>query len=105
MTHDAILLVVLPQQLGIDLGIRHRGTGKEYRSALLRPQFANKAGPPVPVRMGHHAFDGSFSQIAFVPLVTVPLTFTWQPCFLWFRAQFQLVPLFLLHLKDSEALQ
>lgn len=53
--------MVLPQQVGIDLGVLNYKTGAEYRHGLLQPQFHNA---PV-VRMGHHAYDGSFSSISF----------------------------------------
>lgn len=53
--------MVLPQQVGIDLGVLNYKTGVEYRHGLLQPQFHNA---PV-VRMGHHAYDGSFSSISF----------------------------------------
>ena len=40
----------------------------EYRGGLVNYQFWSRNGdPPVPVRMGHHAYDGSFSQFSFVP--------------------------------------
>jgi hypothetical protein len=55
--------VVLPHQVGVDLGIHDGLSGKTFRSGLLNPQFHNSP----PVRMGNHAFDGSFSEIAFVP--------------------------------------
>eukprot|EP00937_MAST-01D_sp_MAST-1D-sp2_P000301 g301.t1 len=59
--------IVLPQQVGVDLGVRESG-GKLYRHALLAPQFPAKDGsPPVPVRLGHHAYDGSYSSLSFVP--------------------------------------
>ncbi len=43
-------------QLGVDLGLRDRRTGLEHRGALLQPQFPNKNGPAVPVRMGPHMY-------------------------------------------------
>ena len=59
--------IVLPQQVGIDIGVMNRRSGQEFRHALLAPQFPSARGPAVPVRMGTHAMDGSFSRLSFVP--------------------------------------
>jgi hypothetical protein len=68
--HSNTAQIVLPQQIGLDFTVRQRSSGLEYLDrALLRPQFASgePPKPPVPVRMGPHAFDGSYSEVAFVP--------------------------------------
>eukprot|EP00051_Salpingoeca_urceolata_P013522 m.169852 g.169852 ORF g.169852 m.169852 type:complete len:934 (+) comp17815_c0_seq5:96-2897(+) len=62
-----LALVALPQQVGIDLGIRDRRSMTEFRNALLKPQFPHRGNPPVPVRLGYHLYDGSFSEMHFVP--------------------------------------
>ena len=45
-------MIVLPHQVGVDVGVRDLVTGTEYRYGLLNPQFKSRKGPPVPVRMG-----------------------------------------------------
>ena len=68
--HSNTAQIHLPQQVGVDFTVRDRSTGREYHDGgLLRPQFpsGNPPEPPVPVRMGLHAFDGSYSELSFVP--------------------------------------
>lgn len=66
--HSALAHIVLPQQIGVDIGFVNGATLQEYRGGLEDYQFWSKKGdPPVPVRNGHHAYDGSFSQLSVVP--------------------------------------
>lgn len=58
--------IILPHQIGIDLAIVDRDTGAAYRYGLLTPQFHSA----VPVRMGMHAYDGSYSALSVVPFPT-----------------------------------
>jgi hypothetical protein len=55
--------IALPQQVGVELGIRN-ASGAVYENALPEPQKAQ-------VRMGRHAYDGSFSTISVVPFPEV----------------------------------
>ena len=52
----------LPQQFGVSLSVAD-GSGAVYsRGALPEPQSRQ-------VRMGPHAYDGSYSRLSFVPFV------------------------------------
>ena len=59
--------ITLPHQVGVDVGVRDMVSGNEYRYGLLTPQFKSRRGPAVPVRMGRHAYDGSYSELHIVP--------------------------------------
>ena len=63
--HSNVAHVLLPQQVGIDLGFRDV-SGSEYRGALLEAPRPGQPPPP-PVTMGRHAFDGTFSELDFQP--------------------------------------
>eukprot|EP01079_Euglenida_sp_SAG-EU17-18_P008042 gene8041-1437_t len=65
--HSSLAQVSLPQQVGVDLGIRDETTGQEYRGGLLNPQLPSKKGPAVPVTFGHHTYNGSMSAMSVVP--------------------------------------
>ena len=66
--HSNTAQIVLPQQVGADFTVRDRHTGKQYvDGALLRTQLPSNGVPAVPVRMGLHAFDSSYSELSFVP--------------------------------------
>ena len=58
---------MLPQQLGIDLSFLDGGSGLSYTKALVVPIHNAKPGKDHHVRMGMHAFDGSYSLISAVP--------------------------------------
>ena len=51
--------IALPQHVGVELSIRN-ASGATYAKALPEPQKTQ-------VRMGPHAYDGSFSSISLVP--------------------------------------
>ena len=57
--------IALPQQVGVELGIKN-ASGALYTGALPEPQRTQ-------VRMGPHAYDGSFSSISVVPFPDAPV--------------------------------
>ena len=57
--------IALPQQVGVELSIKN-SSGAVYSGALPEPQRTQ-------VRMGVHAYDGSFSSISVVPFPDAPV--------------------------------
>lgn len=73
--HSNLAYVLLPHQVGVEVAFQtgcssgsHCSQGAiDYSGGLLSYQFPSKNGPAVPVRMGLHSFDGSYSDLSFVP--------------------------------------
>jgi hypothetical protein len=63
--HSQLASIVLPHQVGIDLSLKQRATGATYSRGLVVPTHGAKINNAV--RMGAHSYDGTFSEISFVP--------------------------------------
>jgi hypothetical protein len=63
--HSQLANIVLPQQVGVDLALKQRATGATYTRALVVPTHGAKVDNAV--RMGSHAYDGTFAELSFVP--------------------------------------
>lgn len=63
--HSQLASIVLPHQVGIDLSLKQRATGATYSRGLVVPTHGAKINNAV--RMGSHSYDGTFSEISFVP--------------------------------------
>eukprot|EP01052_Picozoa_sp_SAG31_P022936 SAG31_NODE_1852_length_7072_cov_12.649792_4_plen_521_part_00 len=61
--HSQIAVQSLPHQFGISLSVQN-ASGARYAGALPEPRSRQ-------VKMGPHAFDGSYSQLSFIPFASV----------------------------------
>ena len=65
--HSQLAQIVLPQQVGVELSFVEGGSGRSYAGGLVTPTHGVAPEKNHHVRMGMHAYNGSYSHISAVP--------------------------------------